>query len=274
MDSTVGRLTGKTALVTGAGSGIGAATAELFAREGARVVVTDKDGLSAAATADRIRDDGGVAEPYAADISDEAEVARLVEFAVKTFGGLDILQNYASDRSVIAQDVNVAEADLAVWLRQLSVDLLGCVLTAKFALPHMIQAGGGSIVNASSLGGWLPFDSRPAYSTAKAAVIGLSKSLSVEYGKQGIRCNVIAPGHIVTPGTEKMYSEAQAEVMLDHVSAPRLGRPDDVALAALFLASAESTFINGQVIVVDGGMSAYAPMVPSLRRLATDTTSS
>ncbi|GGF41612.1 SDR family NAD(P)-dependent oxidoreductase [Subtercola lobariae] len=271
MESTAGRLTRKTAIISGAGSGIGAATAELFAREGASVVVTDKDGSSAASTAERIREEGGVAEPFTADVSDEAAVIELVAFTAQRFGGIDIVQNYASNRSLVPFDVAIAEADLSVWVQQLSVDLLGCVLTAKHALPHMVRAGSGSIVNVSSLGAWLSFESRPAYTTSKAAVIGLSKSLATEYGKQGIRCNVIAPGHIVSAGTENMYSDEQTEVMLDHVSAPRLGRPDDVALAALFLASPESSFINGQVIVVDGGMSAYAPMVPSFRRLAEAT---
>ncbi|WP_033330502.1 SDR family NAD(P)-dependent oxidoreductase [Actinomadura welshii] len=272
MESTAGRLTGKSALITGAGSGIGAATAELFAREGAKVVVADKDKSSASTTADRIRDDGHVAEPFAADVSDEAQVADLVAFAVESFGGLDVLQNYASDRSLVAEDVFVADADPSVWVKQLSVDLLGCVLTSKHCLPHMIRAGGGSITNASSLAAWLSLETRPAYATAKAGVIGLSKTLAVEYGKQGVRCNVIAPGYIVSPGTEKLYSAVQTEVMLDHVTAPRLGRPDDVALAALFLASPESAFINGQVLVVDGGMSAYAPMIPSFRRLAAENT--
>ena len=268
MSSTTGRLTGRSALVTGAGSGIGAATAELFAREGARVVVADIDKAGAAATAARIRDEGGVAEPYAADVADEAEVEELVGFTVRTFGGLDVLQNYASNRSVVAADVAVADSDASVWVRQLSVDLMGCVLTAKHALPHMLRAGGGSITNASSLVGWLALESRPAYSTAKAGVIGLSRSIAVEYGRRGIRCNVVAPGPILSPGTEGMYTPAQTEVLADHVAAPRLGRPDDVALAALFLASPEAAFVNGHVLVVDGGMSAYAPMVPSFRRLA------
>ncbi|WP_202865864.1 SDR family NAD(P)-dependent oxidoreductase [Kribbella turkmenica] len=261
-------MTGKTALVTGAAGGIGAATAELFARESARVVVADIDKDSAAATADRIRDDGGIAVPFAADVSDEDQVASLIEFTVDTFGGVDVLQNYASNRSAVPKDVFVADADLSVWLAQLSVDLLGCVLTSKHALPHMLTAGAGAITNSSSLAGWLSLGSRPAYAAAKAGVIGFSKTLATEYGKQGIRCNVIAPGHITTPATEAMYDEQQTQVMLDHVSAPRLGRPDDVALAALFLASPESAFINGHVLVVDGGMSAYAPMLPSLRRLA------
>ena len=268
MSSTAGRLTGKSALVTGAGSGIGAAIAELFAREGARVVAADIDKASAAATADRVRDEGGVAEPFAADVADESAVADLVDFTVRTFGGLDVLQNYASDRSVVAEDVAVAASDPSVWTRQLGVDLMGCVFTAKHAIPHMLDAGGGSIVNASSLVGWLALEARPAYATAKAGVIGLSKSIAVEYGKRGIRCNVVAPGPIVSPGTEGMYTAAQTEVLVEHMAAPRLGRPDDVALAALFLASPESVFINGHVLVVDGGMSAYAPMVPSFRRLA------
>jgi len=267
VSTTVGRLTGKSALVTGAGSGIGAATAELFAREGAKVVVADIDLSSARMTAERIRDDGGVAEPFAADVSDEMSVANLVEFAADSHGGLDILQNYASNRSVVTQDVDVADASPSVWLKQLAVDLMGCMLTSKYAVPHMLRAGGGSITNSSSVVAWLSLESRPAYATSKAGVIGLSKSLATEYGKQGIRCNVIAPGHIVTPATEKQFSEIQTQVMLDHVSAPRLGRPDDVALAALFLASPDSTFINGQVLVVDGGLSAYAPMIPSFRRL-------
>lgn len=268
MSTTTGRLTGKSAIVTGGGSGIGAATAELFAREGAKVVVADIDLSNASMTVDRIRDDGGVAEPFVADVSDEDSVVGLVGFAAEVHGGLDVLQNYASNRSVVTQDVDVADANVAVWLKQLTVDLLGCMLTSKHAIPHMIRAGGGSITNASSVAAWLSLESRPAYASSKAGVIGLSKSLATQYGKQGIRCNVIAPGHIVTPATEKQFSATQTQVMLDHVSAPRLGRPDDVALAALFLASPDSAFINGQVLVVDGGLSAYAPMVPSFRRLA------
>ncbi|GAA0947470.1 SDR family NAD(P)-dependent oxidoreductase [Pseudonocardia zijingensis] len=271
MSSSTGRLTGKAALVTGAGSGIGAATAELFAREGARVVAADVDPASATATAERIRDDGGIAEPFAADVAQETSVAELVEFTVRTFGRLDVLQNYASNRSVVAADVAVADSDPEVWARQLGVDLMGCVLTAKHALPHMLRTGGGSITNASSLVGWLSLDARPAYATAKAGVIGLSKAIAVEYGKRGVRCNVVAPGPIVSPGTEGMYTPGQTEVLVDHVAAPRLGRPDDVALAALFLASPEAAFINGHVLVIDGGMSAYAPMVPSFRRLAGET---
>ncbi|WP_375002148.1 SDR family NAD(P)-dependent oxidoreductase [Aeromicrobium sp. CTD01-1L150] len=270
MEST-GRLTGRTALVTGGGSGIGAATAELFAREGAKVVVADINGSNASVTVERIQEDGSTAEPFAADVSDESQVKELVDFAVRTYGSLDVLQNYASERRLVERDVFVAEADAAVWTGQLGVDLMGCVLTAKHAVPHMISSGGGSITNATSLAAWLSLESRPAYATAKAAVIGLTKTLATEYGKEGVRTNAIAPGHIVSPATERMYSEEQTQVMLDHVSAPRLGRPDDVALAALFLASPESSFINGQVIVVDGGMSAYAPMVPSFRRLAADS---
>src|SRR5690242_13771696 len=122
MGSTAGRLTSKVAIVTGAGSGIGAATAELFAREGASVIVADIDKANASTTADRIREDGCVAEPFVVDVADEMQVASLIEFTVDNFGGVDVLQNYASNRSVVEQDVFVADADLAVWTKQLGVD--------------------------------------------------------------------------------------------------------------------------------------------------------
>jgi NAD(P)-dependent dehydrogenase (short-subunit alcohol dehydrogenase family) len=271
MQASAGRLSGKTAIITGAGSGIGAATAELFAREGAQVVVADIAPAAAAATADHIRDAKGIAAPFAADVSDETAVASLIQFAVETYGSLDILQNYASNRGVVAQDVAIADADLSIWSRQLSVDLLGCMLTSKHAVPHMLRAGGGSITNVSSLVAWLPVETRPAYATSKAAVIGLSKALATEYGRQGIRCNVIVPGHIVSAGNENIFSPAQTEVMLEHLSSPRAGRPEDVALAALFLASEDSAFVNGHVLVVDGGMSTHAGVLPSLRNLAAES---
>jgi NAD(P)-dependent dehydrogenase (short-subunit alcohol dehydrogenase family) len=263
---TARRLTGKVAIVTGAAGGIGAVTAESLAREGARVVVSDIDPAGAERQAAHIRALGAEALGCAADIADEAAVQRLVESTVDRFGRLDVLHNNAAATHLGGTvDVAVADADLAVWMQTLQVNVCGAMLVTKHALPHMIAQGAGSIINTSSaaaLGGDL---GHPAYSASKAAIISLTQSVATQYGKSGVRCNAVLPGLILTPAAEAAFAGARGDMMLRHHLTPRLGRPQDIADAVIYLASDESSFVTGHVLRVDGGSSAHLPYVADLR---------
>lgn len=263
----VSRVAGKTAIVTGAASGSGEATARLLAANGAQVVVADINGPAADDVASSIRSDGGTATPFEVDMGDPSRVQEMVEYAVRTYHSVDILHNNASDRSLIDRDLKVADVDLDVWNRHIAVDLTGPMLASKFAIPHMLAAGGGSIIHTSSIAARLAQESRTAYGAAKAGLLGLSVAIATQYGKQGIRSNVIAPGAILSPALKAMFSEEHLSVFQDFTMTPQIGTPADIAAVALFLASDESRYINGQVITVDGGLTSYVPVVPVFRRL-------
>lgn len=258
MFRTLGRLDGKTAIVTGAGSGIGRATARALSREGASVIVADIQGAAADAVVAEIRAAGGEALASATDVSDETAVRAMVQAAVDAFGRLDILHNNASDLALLQRDHELLELDLALWNRTLAVSLGGPMLGCKHAIPHMLAAGGGSIINTSSINGRRGDVTRMAYGSAKGGLNTLTQYVAAAYGSRGVRCNAICPGVIRTrPGMSG--DDPGLKPMLDSTTLGRLGEPEDVAALVVFLASPESSFITGQIIDVDGGLLSHMP---------------
>ncbi len=268
-----GRVEGKVAVVTGGASGIGRATAETLAREGAAVVIADIDGERAESVAAGINAEGGVAVAVTADVSVEADVVTMVDCAMDSFGRLDVLHNNAAitDPAHQARDASLVDLDVEVWERTLAVDLRGTMLGCKHAVPRMIAGGGGSIVNTSSNAALAGDLSLTAYAVAKGGVNTLTRSVATAFGKQGIRCNAVSPAHIASPSLEAVVPAAVVEMLRDQVLTSRLGTPQDVANLVLFLASDEASFITGQVWSVDGGALSHLAHVADLRRRGTTT---
>jgi NAD(P)-dependent dehydrogenase (short-subunit alcohol dehydrogenase family) len=265
----MGRLEGRVAIVTGGGSGIGRATALALAREGAAVLVADVSGERADQVAREVAAAGGRAHAHAADVADEAAVAGMVAAAVARLGGLDILHNNAAatDWSVLGGDGEIASLDLAIWERSLAVNLRGPFLGCKHAIPEMLKRGRGAIVNTSSASGLTGDLVRTAYGVSKAGVDGLTRYVATQYGKRGIRCNAIAPGVIETPALRQNVPAEQVALFERHHLTPRLGTPEDIAAAVVFLVSDDAAFITGQVISVDGGLLSHHPTVAEVRAL-------
>lgn len=254
------RLSGKVAIVTGAASGIGAGTARVLAAAGAAVVIADVNLDKAEAQAAAIRAARFPAKAIEADVSDEASVERLVAETVASFGGLDVVHNNAAATALSRSEAQlIADADPADWDTTFRVNTTGAMLVIKHAIPRMLERGGGSIINMSSGAGQRGDLGHAAYGASKAAIVALTQYVATQYGKQGIRCNAIAPGMIITPDNIHIHGGRTSELMLRHQLTPRLGTPDDIANTVLFLASDESAFITGQLICVDGGSSAHAP---------------
>ena len=263
-------LSGKVAIVTGAASGIGRATAIALGRAGAAVVAADLDGRGADTVAHEITAAGGQAIGVAADVAREADVAAMIASAVSRFGGIDILHNNAaaSAATFMSRDRDIVSMDVDVWDTAFAVNLRGPMLGCKHAIPHMIARGGGAIVNTSSASGLQGDLARPAYGSTKGALNTLTLYVATMYGRQGIRCNAVAPGIMATPALlANMPAEDIAMYERSNLT-PRLGTPDDIAAAVLFLVSPAAGFITGQVISVDGGALAHHPTYAEFLRRA------
>ena len=247
------RLASKVALITGAAQGIGKGTALLFAREGARVAVVDIDVEHGEETVEQIRREGGDAVFLNRDVGDEAQIERMVAETVERYGRLDVLFNNAYWN----QPGSVVELDPADWDRSMNVMVKAVYLGCKYAIPRMIEAGGGSIITTASVHGLLAAANSAVYETAKAAVINLMREVAVDYGHQGIRANAICPGWIITERGEARVRENPESVRRAEQLYParRGGRPIDIAYGALYLASDESTFVTGTALVIDGGLT-------------------
>lgn len=244
------RLKDKVALVTGGGSGIGRATCLLFAREGARVVVADFAAEGGAETARQIAAAGGTASFVEADVSRSADVRRMIDVTIETHGRLDVLFNNAGIEGPAARLADYSEDD---WARVIAVDLTAVYLGMKHAIPKMIAQGGGVILNTASVAGLVGFPGSSAYGAAKAGVVNLTRIAAIEYASKKIRVNCICPGIISTPMAERVMEGRDREALDRMQPAGRVGRPEEIAAAALFLASDESSFATGAPFVVDGG---------------------
>jgi len=262
----MGRLEGKVAIVTGAASGIGRASAILFAREGARVVAVDRNADGLAATADAIAKAGGNAEIVAADVSEEDGVNGFVTRALDKFGGLDVL--YAN-AGIIGGPDPLLEQSVELWRHVLDVNLIGPFLAIKYAAPHMIAKGRGSIVLTASAAGLRANAGGAPYSASKAGVISLAQTAANSFLGTGVRVNAICPGLIETGMTHWLFESARARGTAGKIGQlnplQRAGQPEEIAAMALFLASEESSYVNGQAFAVDGGLSSTLPFTRPIR---------
>jgi len=247
------RLEGKCAIVTGSATGIGKATATLFAKEGARIVVSDVD-EAGRQVVDAIKGDGGEATFVKADVSQADDAERMVDTTVRTYGRLDVLVNNAA---VYLGDGNILTVADETWNQIMGVNLKGTYLCCKFAIPRMIETGGGSIVNLASVNALMGL-SLTAYTASKGGVQALTRLLAVDFGPKGIRVNSICPGTIMTENSIAIYRERPglAESVTRMYPMGKLGAPVDVAECALYLASDASSFVTGASFVVDGGLMA------------------
>jgi NAD(P)-dependent dehydrogenase (short-subunit alcohol dehydrogenase family) len=251
------RLAGKVALVTAGAGRIGAATARRLASEGAQVMIADLLGDKAQALAEEI---GPAAAATAFDAADETQVARVVAETVARFGTLTILHNNVAYLGADLQtgDTDVVNTSFEMWDKAMAINIRSYFAACKFAVPHMIAAGGGSIINTSSCAGLAADVMMIAYGTTKAAIIGFTRFVATQHGAQNIRCNAIAPGLVTDADMEAAMPEFTA-MSRRHVAATRLGRGEDIAALVAFLASDESFYLTGECIRVDGGFLARMP---------------
>jgi NAD(P)-dependent dehydrogenase (short-subunit alcohol dehydrogenase family) len=241
----MGRLDGKVCVITGAAGGIGAATCKLFAQEGATVVGVD------------VRDTPGVDLALAVNVTDEQQVTAMYADVRKAYGRIDVLFNNAGISPV--DDGSVLETEEAVWERVLAVNLRSVFLCCKHGIPHLLDGGGGSVVNTASFVAVMgAATSQIAYTASKGGVLSLSRELGVQFAKQGVRVNALCPGPVDTPLLRELYAKdaEQAERRLVHVPMGRFADAREIAQGALFLASDESSFVTASTFLVDGGLSA------------------
>jgi len=249
------RLQGKTILVCGGATGIGAATVRRLCEEGARVGIGDLNIETAQALAAELAGAGGDITAWQYDQSEEATINGLVESAVQHFGGLDGLFANVADLQAVLVDGDVLSNDSALWERTLRVNVVGTALLLQAALPHLLERGTGAIVLTSSDAAVVGEPERPAYAASKAAVNSLCRHVASRWGQQGIRCNAVSPGFILTEQIEASMDQQMKDRMLRGVRSTRHGRPQDIAGAVTYLLSDAAEWVNGQVWRVNGGVS-------------------
>lgn len=257
----MGLVEGKVAIVTGGGANIGEACARMLAAHGAQLIIADVNADGAARVARDICSNGGKAVAHSVDIADEDSIAKLIEAVTSQFGRIDILHNNAANTAAaqMMRDGAITVMESAVWDAAFDVNVRGTMLMTKHAVPTMIAAGGGSIINTGSGVSLLGDVLNPAYSASKAAVNALTRNTAAQFGRLGIRCNAVLPGLVLSPVARAQMSEAQLAMIQRHVLLPRESVADDIAGAVLWLASDLAGFVTGQIISVDGGICHHQP---------------
>jgi NAD(P)-dependent dehydrogenase (short-subunit alcohol dehydrogenase family) len=261
----MGRLAGKVAIVTGGGGGIGSAVVRRFVSEGAKVAVADVFAESAQAVAGPL---GDAALAVQFDAADPASVEALVEQTVNHFGRLDILHNNAAmtDPAKSMADTDAVTIPVEIWDEIIDINLRGYMLGCKYAIPHMIRGGGGSIINTASNSGSAGDLARIAYGASKGAIITMTKYVATQHGRHNIRCNSVAPGVVLTEALAKTVP-GLAEIIKRHILTPEFGVPDDIAALVAFLASDESRYITGENISISGGGLSHQPHYADLLQM-------
>jgi len=251
----INNLSEKVALVTGASSGIGRATAILFAKYGAKVVVADISVKGGEETVNHIQDAGGEAVFINADVSQASDVENLINKTVETYGRLDFAHNNAGIEGMMASTVDCTEEN---WDRTISINLKSIWLCMKYEIPAMLRHGGGAIVNTSSIAGLVGFQGLAAYSASKFGIIGLTKTTALEYAKANIRVNAICPGVINTSMVDRLLEvqPAMTEDLTAVTPVRRMGKPEEIAAMVVTLCSSDASFVTGHAMVVDGGLIA------------------
>src|ERR1700722_6630460 len=251
----------KVAIVTGAGGGIGSATAQLLAARGARVVLADINLQSAERVAAAVTRAGGTASPVFLDLSSEDSIMAMVGSALQGFGKIDVLHNNAADLSpeLSSRDRDIEAMEVEVWDRTFAVNLRGTMLCCKYALPHMVANRGGSVINTPSNLGMQGNLGQAAYAASKAAIIQLPRSIAASHGRRGIRCNSVSPGLVMTPAARDNLPAQLHKIVAGETLTPFLGIPEDIANAVAFLASDDARYVTGHNLVVDGGTVSHVP---------------
>ena len=263
------RLKDKVAIVTGSTSGIGAATARIFAKEGATVVICGRREKRGNALAQEIKKNGGKAMYHFLDLTQPETITALFADTKEKLGKIDVLVNNAA--AIGLPDGTVEEVTPEMWDAIFQSDLRGAFIATREVLPYLRENGGGSIINIGSMASTGGDLGATAYSAAKAGVDMLTKSVALQYGKQGIRCNCIRPGLIVTPQNEAKVPQALKDIFMGSIMVNRYGCPEDIAHAAVYFGSDESAYVTGQIINVDGGMNSHAPTVAQFREMGSRT---
>ena len=250
------RLEGRVASITGAGSGMGREAALLFASEGASILVSDVDTDGGERTASEVHAKGGDAHFVAADVADADDVERLYAEGERLFGKVDLLYNNAG--IFHPDDVSVTDTDEAIWDKVIDIDLKGVFLCCKYGVPALLRAGGGVIVNVASFVSWMGAATpQIAYTAAKGGVLSMTREIATEFARRGIRANALCPGPIETPLLRDLLADPQRrERRLVHIPMGRFGQPEEIAKAALFLASDDSSYMTGASLLIDGGITA------------------
>jgi NAD(P)-dependent dehydrogenase (short-subunit alcohol dehydrogenase family) len=249
----MGRLDGKVVVITGAGGGMGREAALLFAAEGARVCVADVDGESAERTAEEARD----AFAFAVDVADERSVREMYASTAERYGGIDVLYNNAGISP--ADDASILDTEADAWQRVQDVNTKGVYLCCRHGIPHLLERGGGSVINVASFVALVgAATSQISYTASKGAVLSMSRELAVEFARRGVRVNALCPGPVETPLLLRIFGDDPAayERRRIHLPMGRLAKPREIVHAALFLASDESSYVTGATFLVDGGLTA------------------